>query len=500
MTPDVLVIGSGFGGAVIAARLAQRGLRVLVLERGPWWGPAGRAHDARERREFPRGLGGWASALRSVRWTRGVRAREWLLSRRGLYEVHAFRHLDVVTSSGVGGGSLIYTNVLEAPDDAFWGAFPPEIDAAEMRGHVDRVRAMLRPTPLPASQLPEKNRAFASATVAAGLGAPRYPELGVVFGRDPDAPETVVNAAGVAQSTCTHCGCCIIGCETRAKTTLDLTYVEVALRHGAELRPLCEVRALDRTADGWRVRYHDHRSGQDLNVTAPRLVLAAGSLNTIRLLFRARDHHRTLPGVPAALGRGFSPNGDLLALGTGASMLADASRGPALNAFVPITGEAGQRYIVGEVGTPLAGLPIPGPLRRRLARTVGLLAMGRDASRGRLEFDGRGLRTDMGRSVDPALFAEIEDRLAEVARHYGPRWLFTNPPNGRGAPRIATVHPLGGAAMATSAETGVVDHRGQVFGHPGLYVADGSVYPRAPGIPPSLTIAALAERIAVMME
>lgn len=497
MTPDVIVVGSGFGGAITAARLAQRGLRVLVLERGPWWGPAGRAHDPAERREFPRGLRGWATALRGIRWTRGARTREWELSRRGLYEVHAFRHLDVVTGSGVGGGSLIYTNILEAPDDTFWDAFPAEITAAEMRGLVDRVRAMLRPVPLPASQLPEKNRAFAAATAAAGLGAPRYPELGVVFGRDPHVPETVVNAAGVEQSTCTHCGCCVIGCETRAKTTLDLTYVEVALRHGAVLRPLCEVRALDRADGAWRVRYHDHRTGQDLNVSAPRLVLAAGSMNTIRLLFRARDHHRTLPGLPPALGRGFSPNGDLLALATSTATLADGTRGPALNAYVPV---ADGRYIVGEVGQPLAGLPIPAPLRRRLARTAGLLAMGRDASSGTLTFDGRGLRTDVGRSVDPALFAEIEDRLADVARQYRPRWLLTNVPNGRGAPRIGTVHPLGGAAMADGPETGVVDHRGQVFGHPGLYVADGSVYPRAPGLPPSLTIAALAERTAAMME
>jgi cholesterol oxidase len=152
------------------------------------------------------------------------------------------------------------------------------------------------------------------------------------------------------------------------------------------------------------------------------------------------------------------------------------------------------------VGQPLAGLPIPAALRRRLARTAGLLAMGRDASTGTLTFDGRGLRTDMGRSVDPALFAEIEDRLADVARQYGPRWLLTNVPNGRGSSRIGTVHPLGGAAMADDPEKGVVDHRGQVFGHPGLYVADGSVYPRSPGIPPSLTIAALAERTAAMME
>jgi cholesterol oxidase len=61
---------------------------------------------------------------------------------------------------------------------------------------------------------------------------------------------------------------------------------------------------------------------------------------------------------------------------------------------------------------------------------------------------------------------------------------------------LVTPHPLGGCNMGTTATDGVVDHRGQVFGYPGLYVADGAIVPRALGLNPSRTIAALAERIA----
>jgi len=126
--------------------------------------------------------------------------------------------------------------------------------------------------------------------------------------------------------------------------------------------------------------------------------------------------------------------------------------------------------------------------------------MGRDASTGAIEYDGRGLRTSLGRAMDPALFDDIERTLERVVLPYRARRVWLNAPNGRGAPRLGTVHPLGGCAVGRTRDEGVVDHRGQVFGYPGLYVADGSLYPRSPGVPPSLTIAALAERQAALME
>lgn len=498
-SPDVIVVGSGFGGAVTAARLSQRGLRVLVLERGPWWGPAGADQPASDRRDFPRGLWGSRKLLRGVRWARGRRARDVLLNPDGLLELHAFERLDVVTGSGVGGGSLIYTNVLEAPDDEFFGeAFPPELSAAELRPYFDRVRALLHPVPLPAPR-PGKNVAFERAAASAGLGTPRYPDLAIRFGTSPATREPGLNAAGVLQSTCTHCGCCVLGCPERAKTTLDLTYLPVALRHGAELRPLCEVVAIGSNSGGYRLRYRDHRSGALHHVDAPRVVLAAGSLSTMRLLFQARDRHRTLPAVSPALGRGFSPNGDLLGLLFGTETVADGGAGPALNAFVRVEHEGRLRFIVGEVGLPLAALPLGAPIRRRVRRAAGLIAMGRDASTGVIEYDGIGLRSQVGRAIDPGVFADIERTLDRLAVPYRARRVWLNAPNGRGAPRLGTVHPLGGCAVARTPAEGVVDHRGQVFGHPGLFVADGSLYPRSPGIPPSLTIAALAERLAALM-
>ena len=64
---------------------------------------------------------------------------------------------------------------------------------------------------------------------------------------------------------------------------------------------------------------------------------------------------------------------------------------------------------------------------------------------------------------------------------------------------LVTPHPLGGCNMGTSAADGVVDHRGEVFGYPNLFVADGAIVPEALGVNPSRTIAALAERIASLI-
>lgn len=495
---DVIVVGSGFGGAVSAARLASKGMRVLVLERGPWWGPLNRDRPRTDRREFPRGLLGAWKLLRNVRRTRSGRRSERLVNADGLLELHLFRHLKVLTSSAVGGGSHIYTGILEEPPPELFDAFPAEITAGEMQPYFVRVREMLQPAPIPAP--PPKNQVFEAAVAAAGLPAVEYPDLAVVWGQDPGRAETVTNAAGVEQKTSTWRGDCFVGCEDGSKTTLDLTYIPVALRHGAELRPLCEVTALGATPDGYMIRYRDHRNGRNYNAEAPRVVLAAGGLNTQRLLFAARDRDGLLPHLSARLGQRFSPNGDTATLLWRTRMLEDSSWGTSFNAFTRIQADGAHRFVLGEVGIPAQSLPAPGPLRDWLRRSTFLFCMGRDAATGVMEFDGSGLTTRVGRSLDTELFDEMRDAATRVSRYYRAKRILHEFLSGRGAEGLFSVHPLGGCAMASNAAEGVTDHTGQVFGHPGLYVADGSLYPAAPGGPPSLLIAALAERQAELME
>ena len=487
---DVIVVGSGFGGAVSAARLAEAGMRVLVLERGPWWGDGHGERPDREPLPYPRGVLGVRKLLRGVRWARGGRRIERVVNRDGFLEVHRFQRLTTVTASGVGGGSHHYTTIMEEPSAEFFDAYPPEITGAELKPYFDQVRLMLRPSPAPAG--PEKDAVFAEAVTSAGLPAPTPCELATAWGQSPDHPQTLTNAAGIPQRTSTYRGTVFVGAADGSAMSLDRTYLPVALRNGAELRSMCEVTGIATTAGGYRVRYTDHQTGQEVTEEAPKLVLAAGCLNTLRLLFAARDRDRTLPRLPRPLGRRFSTNGDQLSLVWRSRVLADSSWGPSFSAVSRIARDGHVRFQAGAIGIPVDALPVPPPLAGWLRRSTILFTMGPDASDAIVDFDGAGLTTRVDRSIDPRLFDEMEAATRRIAEQYHGRWHRPRRSPARGG--LFSVHGMGGATMARSADEGVVDHRGEVFGHPGLFVADGALYPCSPGLAPSMTIAALAER------
>jgi cholesterol oxidase len=380
--------------------------------------------------------------------------------------------------------------LLVAPEDDFFDAYPNEITAAEMAPHFERIRSVLRPRGLPV--LPEKNVVFEQVAAHAGAGEVGRAQLGVVFGEGPDRPQTVRNAADVEQHTCTYLGECVLGCPRRAKASIDLTYVPLALKSGAELRVLAEVTSMQRDGGLYRVVYNDRESGRERHAVAPRVVLAAGALNTVRLLFLARDRHRTLPAISPALGRGFSANGDAFAMAWRARDLSRSDYGPNGGGYLVRRGAEGRhRYMVIEGGLALGRLRMPPALRERLASSAFLNTIGRDDGRAELELRRDGLALRNG--LDRAFYEELHADLRRVAAHYLPaRTLVAD-----GA--VTTAHPMGGARIASSPDQGVVDHRGEVFGYPGLYVFDGASYPAPPGIPPSLTIAALAERQADLL-
>lgn len=495
-TADVIVIGTGFGGAVSACRLASGGMDVLVLERGRWWGPDG---DDRDRTPFPRGLPQISAAVRNVQVRRGPWHRNVVRNSAGLYELNLFRHLDTLTASGVGGGSLIYTNMQVQPGPEFFAAFPPELQGSELDADFDAVRAMLQPAPVPRAT--PKQAAFTGAAGAAGLGAQIvHPDLAVAFGHDPAVPEHVTNAAGVTQRTCTFCGDCVLGCNEGAKTTLDLTYVPAALGSGARLETMCEAVGLARDGDVWQVRYRDHRSGRDRSASARRVVVAAGTLGTLRLLLASRDRWRTLRGVSDRLGKAFSGNADQGTLLLGTSAAWDGDAGPAVTtAVVRTAADGSHRHLVGEASIPIRGLQLGKAVTEQLRHATVLLSMG-VATQGatvRLDpHDRDGLDVDQANSMDAETFAGIDADAGALATAAGAGRTLRRVRLSRGPDAQFSVHPLGGCGIGRTRHEGVCDHAGRVFGAPGLYVADAALYPRAVGLPPSMTIAALAERIA----
>ena len=132
-------------------------------------------------------------------------------------------------------------------------------------------------------------------------------------------------------------------------------------------------------------------------------------------------------------------------------------------------------------------------------------ANGIDAANGRLYLKrplfwpwyGKRLHLDWQIKESKKLFDTILKMHTLLAEKTGgkiivsPLWKYYN--------LLVTPHPLGGCNMGEHPDKGVVNHLGEVFGYPRLYVADGAIIPEAIGINPSRTIAALAERIVKLM-
>ncbi|MGC1275849.1 MAG: GMC oxidoreductase [Planctomycetaceae bacterium] len=515
---DIIIVGSGFGGAVTACRAAEAGARVLVLERGRRWAPA----------NYPRALDDpWLFDPE-----RPSRKNGWL-------DVRLFRQMTVVQGAGVGGGSLCYSSVfIPAAPAAFANGWPAEITYESLASCYARAAEVMLPREVPDRQRTRRSALLKTAAEAAGYGD-RFSDATLAVSFDPEwhdgLPDSLAakhsrafrNAQGRWQGTCVHLGNCDVGCDVRAKNTLDLNYLAQAERLGADLRPLHLVRSVEPVDGGYRVSFDRIDGGRRTagSETAAKVVLAAGSLGTTELLLRCRDEHGTLPNLSDALGKNWSPNANVLSPAYYQDpSLVRQSIGPTISSMLDLMDGRvdGQRLLVEDDGFPnilLLALARPTAVarllgflfhmgsdpRRRLdepnplSKAMVWLGTGVDAADGVLRLRRNRLRPwrrkltlrwrpDRSRAVVEAIL-KVHRQLSTAtgAKFRTPfywRWLRS----------LVTVHPLGGCRIGNSPADGVVDHRGEVFGCPNLFVADGSLLPGAIGQNPSMTIAALAER------
>lgn len=545
-TTDVLVIGTGFGGSVMASRLAEGGRDVCVLERGKAYPPG----------SFPRS-------------PTGVGLNFWDPSAglHGLFNAWSFSGIDAVVSSGLGGGSLIYANVLLRMDRSWFRQPHPyepgvledwPISYDDLEPHYQRVEDFLD-----VQQLPFAEPGFGLAKTAAmqhasgGRGFALAP-LAVRF-RDRAGravvgaelpPATYPNIHGSWRRTCRLCGECDVGCNEGAKSTLDHTYLSAASEAGASIHVQSEVRSLARRDDGRfdvGVVVHrpeqDNRSGRALpvhTITAREVILSAGTLGSTYLMLASRD---ALGVSSPALGTRFCGNGDMLGFVLRADRELSGSVGPVITSYIRYADQVDtddgrdRGMYLEDAGYPafaawLAEVTQGGRLAGRLTKLLAQRAVARvtGARRTDLSADvstllGPGAFTrdalpllGMGRDVpdgtlylrDPDAAHPVMDstwtvetsriyydlmrtRMDDLAGTLGGRFVVNPTYRLR---RVVTVHPVGGCPMGTSSRTGVVDARGRVHGVPGLRVVDGSVLPGPVGGNPALTIAAFADLVA----
>jgi len=513
---DWLIIGSGFGGSVSALRLTEKGYRVVLLEKG----------RRLEGKDFPK-----------TNWD----LKKWLwmpwFGWRGLFKMTLFRHITVLSGVGVGGGSLVYANTLPQPKDAFFQA--PSWSALaewkkELAPHYDTARRMLGATVNPLRTLPDD----IIQQVGKELGREDFQPttVAVYFGQSGvTVPDPYFQGEGPERTGCNACGGCMTGCRFNAKNTLDKNYLYLAEKHGLSLhadtevtwvRPLAEggyeVEALEGTS---RVSRRKRR------FTARQVVFAGGVLGSVELLLKLKASPDGLPRLSERLGDGVRTNSEaLIGVVAGKSFRGeDLSKGIAIGSILhtdahshlePVRYADGSNFfrmlmaphVSGATAfsrlAGVLGLFVRHPLKllrpwfkRDFARQSMILLYMRTLDghlrmrrgRGVLTGGRRGLMT--GLQEGPAPTAHMPE-AAELARRVAqkldglPMTLASE--TVLGIP--TTAHILGGCCMGDSPETGVIDTQHRLFGYPGLYVVDGAAISANPGVNPSLTITALAER------
>lgn len=519
---DFVIVGSGFGGSVSAMRLAEKGYRVLVLERGLRY----------EDEDFPKN--NWL--LWKFLWMPALRFF-------GIMEITLLRDVMALRWSGVGGGSLGYANVLVDPDEKMYevGSWAGLNDwKSVLAPHFVTAKRMLGRTLSPS--ITEADKIMKSVAEKMGRGSTfKNLPVGVYFGtQGVEVDDPFFNGEGPRRSGCTFCGACMIGCRDNAKNTLPKNYLYFAEKLGVEIRPGSQVteisRVKDRVGEGvrYRVQYHNPRRAILSGVTevyATNVIVAAGVIGTLNLLLQCRDVSRTLPELSVRLGENVRTNSEALLGVTDLDPAANHTEGIAISTVFhaddvthiePFRFPEGSSFMYRLLGAPMIEAGQAGVAYRLwlllLAvirhpwsfikskfdpswgrRTFGILLMQTEDNLLRVKL-GRSLQTffRLGLTSDRGTENQVPAEIPighQVVRAMAAE--IDGLPMGNiveGALNASmTAHILGGCMMGNNDAEGVVNKGLEVFNYPGLYIVDGSIIQANPGLNPTLTITAMAE-------
>ncbi|OFZ13477.1 MAG: hypothetical protein A2X86_10495 [Bdellovibrionales bacterium GWA2_49_15] len=500
MVWDYVVVGSGFGGSVAALRLAEKGYRVLVLEKGARW--------AKE--DFPKSTWNARKYLWSPR-----------LGLRGFLQMTPFRRALVLSGVGVGGGSLVYGNTLFTPMKSFFQSdsiqalggekalAPFFLRASKMLGvvtnpHLTPMDEALRQT----AREMGREHTFTASPVA------------ICF--DAKSGDPYFNGEGPVRTACTLCGGCFVGCRVGAKNTLDLNYLYFAQKHGAQVRAQTEVTGLSFVEDG-NVCITLKNSKE--KIVTKKLVLAAGVIGTLSLLLKEQARG-VLPSASPTLGKRVLTNSEaIVAVRAPLGSEIDHSKGIAASSSVfpdENTQVQADRYPAGSDFMALLATPMISPALEKLTWIPTMLRYLMTVARHPFEYlttwwpfgyskisailvvmQNRESYLNLGHRRGlislpvppefqaPATLPEANSFARHMAKKLGGMALSTWTEVWLGAP--VTAHVMGGCRIHPDPKQGGVDLQGRLHGHEQILVCDGSIIPANLGVNPALTILALTE-------
>ncbi|MEV5505407.1 GMC oxidoreductase [Streptomyces orinoci] len=483
-----VVVGTGYGAAVSALRLAEAGIPTLMLEMGRLWntpGPDGRVFCGmlnpdrrsswfRTRTQAPLSSFLWLDVV-----NRDIERYPGVLDRVD------YDHMSVYVGRGVGGGSLVNGGMAVVPRREYLRQVLPRIDSARMYGrYFPRANAMLRVNLIDKGWF-ESTDWYRFARVSreqagrAGLHTVFIPNV-YDFGYMRREADGRVPRSALAGE--------VIYGNNHGKASLDKTYLAAALGTGkVVIETLHQVRAIRQERDGSYVLTVDQtdEGGAVLRrkeIGCRYVFLGAGSLGSTELLLRARETG-ALPDLGTEIGRGWGPNGNVMT--ARASHLWQPTG--AHQSCIPVLGiddwDNPDHPVFAEIAPLPAGLETWASL---------YLAITRNPERGTFVYDKAAGRARLRWTRDqsaPAVAAarSLFDRMNRANRTHYRRDLFGTP--AKAFADDFCYHPLGGCVLGRA-----TDDYGRVRGYRHLYVNDGALIPGSVGVNPFVTITALAER------
>lgn len=510
MEYDYIIVGSGFGGAVSALRLSEKGYKVLVVEKGKWY----------HAKDFPK-----------TNWN----FRKWLWMSKirffGIMKLTIFKHIAVLSGTGFGGGSLVYANILPIPKSTFFktGSWSKLHDwENELAPYYKEALKMLGATKTPklfdgdiglkkvAQKLNIEDK-FDATNVAVYFGEENVTKADPYF-----------EGMGPERTGCNFCGACMTGCRNNSKNTLDKNYLYLAQHYGAKILAENEVYDVspittENGTNGYEVSIKTSTKliRKKKKIRSKAVVFSGGVLGTIKLLLKLKT--TSLPNISDRLGQDIRTNNETLVSVSSLEKDKNYSKGLAIGSILDTDENShleAVRYAEGSNAWKLLHLPyvtgsnvfyrlakvlvalIKSPIKyfniyvvnSWAKKTIVLLFMQTLDSTLKFKINGFGFMTSTVNSgKKPTPFIKESDELVKA---------YSKATNGvstsfaletlAGIP--STAHILGGAVMGETPSEGVIDKNNKVFCYKNLYIIDGAMISANPGVNPSLSITAIAER------
>jgi cholesterol oxidase len=510
-TYDYIIIGSGFGGSVSALRLAEKGYKVLVIEKGKWY----------KTTDFPK-----------TNW----QLKKWLwmpfLKCFGIMKISMFRHVSILSGVGVGGGSLVYANTLPKPNTVFFntGSWSKLEDwETVLNPFYETAKTMLGATKNP--KLFETDKVLKTVAINNKLEHQfSETEVGVFFGnkKNDQHNDPYFNGKGPERVSCNFCGKCMTGCPNNSKNSLDKNYLYLAQQLGVDI--LSEHKVID-VIPTKKKSYDIHfkKSTQYFSkakkITTKAVVFSGGVLGTVPLLLKLKQ--QSMPNLSDMIGKDIRTNNEALINVVTDKKEVDFTKGIAIGSILHIDKNnhiEPVRYGKGSGFWRLLMIPtvneknifkripklifvtLKQPLKWFKILTVKdyakqstvLLFMQNLDGKIRFKKSWFGIKTRIDKGKAPTAFI---DKAHKYANDYAnevngkPMSLFTETITGI----PSTAHILGGAVMGKNSKEGVIDKHNKVFGYDNLFVCDGSMISANIGVNPSLSITAITEKAMSMI-